>query len=615
MGSAIDALGVGQPTVKKQRSQQQIYDDQAKLAAQTQAKAKQDVLDKRKQEANKPVNKAKSFLGTLVKGGQTAVSAVAKPVADVATGQGGKAAHDTAQLTADVTGGGPNQLARGLRYVPQAVVREVQNKPVGDIQEKAFGTAKSGDIAKKILGSTAGTASLFVGGGEAKAALGAKAGAKQLAKETATLAGAGAVGGAGTQISNKPDSTKKEIIKSAELGAATGAVIPSAGRIIGKTGQSVKATGEKIKTAKMPELERLAKEETEKQNKNAIADMPNPDEIPDPTPKPEIIPPSKEQILAQQKVTAEGAKVAEKDTAELKKVDQQLELLDAKKKDSDVVSEVDKVKTKQLQERKQELETKNNMSQDVQAPTGSKIASETTSPPPAKTTHPSGVRAKNSAPIAEQGSLSEQKNLTDTEVLAGEPTGKGTTPPDVNDGKFTSRVYKRMQDEHPELKDDVGYEGIRLKEDTEKAVDLLSKDKQKAFQVAMGQESSPDVTSTSTNIAMFEKAMEEKNYPLASRLVKNRSLAQTRRGQELVAEKSSITDNSTARYVKELIATKMEKAGKKYLTGVELKDKTPTGQKITKRVDQEVSKLESKIKTKKLDARSALGLLEKLECL
>lgn len=204
------------------------------------------------------------------------------------------------------------------------------------------------------------------------------------------------------------------------------------------------------------------------------------------------------------------------------------------------------------------------------------------------------------------------KPATPTKSMTTKPTEK---PPVINK-EFHSKVYARLKAEHPELSDELSYEGVNLKKDAENAVNLIAKDKNEAFSVAMGSTKSKDVTSTATNIAMAEKALEEGNHDLYARLVKNRSLAQTRRGQELVAEKGSVTDNSTSRYVKELIATKLEKVGKQYLGDVRDKlGKTSSKERATRAIDKEVTKLEKQVRGGKLDVKTALGLLDKASCL
>jgi len=178
--------------------------------------------------------------------------------------------------------------------------------------------------------------------------------------------------------------------------------------------------------------------------------------------------------------------------------------------------------------------------------------------------------------------------------------------------KLQSRVFERMKAEHPnDLKGETQYDTINLKDQAEKASKLISKDKQKAYRIAMGAEDSTEHTSAGVNIAMAEQALEEGNHALYSRLVKKRSLDQTRRGQEIVSERGSITDNSTSRYVKELIKTKMESLGELSL-GIG-KDTTKI-KRAVERIDKEVAKAEKVIKFKEIDLKSAQALIDGLAC-
>ncbi len=195
-----------------------------------------------------------------------------------------------------------------------------------------------------------------------------------------------------------------------------------------------------------------------------------------------------------------------------------------------------------------------------------------------------------------------------------------TTPPKPIETEsikqLKSSVFERMKAENPQLEGKLGYDPIKLEKDIGRAVDLIATDKQKAFNVAMGAETLPNITSTAVNIAMSEKALAEGNIDLYSRLIKNRSLEQTRRGQEIVSERGSITDNSTSKYVKELIASRLESLGRKYLGDLEnVVKKTTDKGKAIKVIDREVAKVEKQIKLKKLDVKTALSLLEKLTCL
>ncbi len=533
----------------------------------------------------------------------------------------------------------------------KATEQAAKGAKASDINKTLDVGAKEGNTnLKKGIGVAASLASLATGGGAV-----ANATKGQILKNVAETAAAGGVGNAGSTLATNPNASKKDLVESAGVGAIAGGALAGTGGILGKFIRHKPATNDNLPQTAPTEIEKMANEQSKKKAKTAVANLPPADElrpkvepikvapeVPKPgavltdtehqqqtqalsqnydkeietvKTKPTLVQKTEREKIDQQHQTAQNAvdiaagkeptypevksetSVApvevQKNADEVKKIDQQLELLDAKKKDTGTVSEVDKVKTKQLKERKQEL------------------APETTSPPLPRSDNVQGYNY-NTNRGAGQGISPAKNNLTGTEVLPGKTAGEGSITP--SESRVTSRVYERMKAENPNLKDDVSYDAIKLKEDANKAVNLITNDKQTAFDIAMGAKTSPDVTSTSTNIAMFEKAMDEGNYDLASRLVKKRSLDQTRRGQELVAEKGSITDNSTSRYVKELIATKMDKLGKKYLAGVELK-KGSVQERVTKAVDQEVGKLESKIKSKKLDTKTALALIDKLECL
>ena len=80
----------------------------------------------------------------------------------------------------------------------------------------------------------------------------------------------------------------------------------------------------------------------------------------------------------------------------------------------------------------------------------------------------------------------------------------------------------------------------------------------------------------------------------------------------------SITDNSTSRYVKELIALKLEKLGPKFTANLKENIAGRKGSKKkrgTEILNEKVGQLEKKVKSKKIDKKTALDLLEQLKCL
>ena len=181
---------------------------------------------------------------------------------------------------------------------------------------------------------------------------------------------------------------------------------------------------------------------------------------------------------------------------------------------------------------------------------------------------------------------------------------------------FQSKVFDRIKQENPNLLEgDLTVNKINLNNESEKAIKLLETDKQKLYDIAMGKEASPDITSTIANITLAQKAIDEGNNELASKLIKNRSLAQTRRGQEIVAEKASLTDNSSSRYIKQLISERLDEIGKKYTDNLKDLTQKTLKQKAVSKIEKDVNDLEKRIKNKKIKTSEALALLDKLTCL
>jgi hypothetical protein len=117
------------------------------------------------------------------------------------------------------------------------------------------------------------------------------------------------------------------------------------------------------------------------------------------------------------------------------------------------------------------------------------------------------------------------------------------------------------------------------------------------------------------NITLAERAMEEGNNELAAKLIRNRSLAQTRRGQEIVSEKASLTDNSASRYIKELIGERLDDMGEKYTDNLKDVAKKSKKERAIAQIDKGVADLELRIKTKKITTKEALAMLDKITCI
>lgn len=82
------------------------------------------------------------------------------------------------------------------------------------------------------------------------------------------------------------------------------------------------------------------------------------------------------------------------------------------------------------------------------------------------------------------------------------------------------------------------YQGITLKGAVNRAEQIVNEDSARAYRIAMGLERSPaDTTNSMVNRVLVERAKKEGNLELQSELIKNRTLSQIRRGQEIVSER------------------------------------------------------------------------------
>lgn len=109
-------------------------------------------------------------------------------------------------------------MGKGLAYTPAAIGRILQNKPLYDLQKKAFGTTDQADIAKKIVGSTVGVGTTI-----------AAPGASSIGK-AATI---GAVTG-GASALTQDDSDLEDVLTGATVGGVTGGAIKGAGGVLSK---------------------------------------------------------------------------------------------------------------------------------------------------------------------------------------------------------------------------------------------------------------------------------------------------------------------------------------------------------------------------------------------
>lgn len=125
--------------------------------------------------------------------------------------------------------------AKALAVVPAAIGREIQNKPITDLQQKAFGTTDPGKIAEKIVGNTAGVGLTVAAPGIDSAA--ENAAAKFLPETASKVIGTAVpAAGFGAASGASQGGNAKEVAESAAIGGALGGasrLIAPAAKMVG----------------------------------------------------------------------------------------------------------------------------------------------------------------------------------------------------------------------------------------------------------------------------------------------------------------------------------------------------------------------------------------------
>lgn len=134
-------------------------------------------------------------------------------------------------------------FGKSLYYTPQAISRELQNKPIDDIQQKAFGTTDQGKIARDIIGSTAGVGLTVAAPGISKgievgaARLGADALPNIIAKPAIGAVTGAALGGpinvASAATNNNAPFTPKSAGQAFKQGTIAGGALGATGGAVG----------------------------------------------------------------------------------------------------------------------------------------------------------------------------------------------------------------------------------------------------------------------------------------------------------------------------------------------------------------------------------------------
>lgn len=186
--------------------------------------------------------------------------------------------------------------------------------------------------------------------------------------------------------------------------------------------------------------------------------------------------------------------------------------------------------------------------------------------------------------------------------------------------KKASKAFERIKARYQDFAEEnsLSYDAVTLAEDTARAMEFVEQFPAIARRVAFGIDAPPSgVTETAISIAYSEAQYSKGNLKEFASAEKARSLRQTRRGQEIAAERGRADDNSPAYFIEALLSAKLELAGRKIFvekSAVVDKKRNEGKNKITKILENESVKIKQKLAERKFNAQDAQNVIEGMIC-
>lgn len=207
---------------------------------------------------------------------------------------------------------------------------------------------------------------------------------------------------------------------------------------------------------------------------------------------------------------------------------------------------------------------------------------------------------------------SVEKKIKASQISATEqlPVGTGT--------EQKSAAYERIKERlTQEVEKDVNYNKLNLEQDVQNALTFITNSPQAALRVGLGLEQPPaGQTETSISIALADKAFRDGDIKLMARLESSRSRRQTRRGQEIVAERGRFNENSPHTFIKEVMDRRLKDLGSNLegaLARVKGRAKSVKEAAILQ-IDENVAKIKRKINIERYKIKSAQEIIDSLIC-
>lgn len=192
------------------------------------------------------------------------------------------------------------------------------------------------------------------------------------------------------------------------------------------------------------------------------------------------------------------------------------------------------------------------------------------------------------------------ENLKEMAKTYNQKSGKlaETKPVDIEGVQRKSRVYDKVRDQiAEEFREDASYNQMNMGQQAAMAINFANNNPALALDVARGiKPPPPNITDTAIAIAVAEQAKERGDDKLRSELIQRRSLRQTRRGQEIVLERT--VDPDSADYFIKLALKNKLNADASWTWDEK-------GSPVKRKAVLETAKREAKVARKTIDRKAA----------
>lgn len=179
-----------------------------------------------------------------------------------------------------------------------------------------------------------------------------------------------------------------------------------------------------------------------------------------------------------------------------------------------------------------------------------------------------------------------------------------------------SKAFERVRDQLGAYAEaDVNYNRLNLAQDTANAMEFVEANPKDAKKIALGLMGAPEgVTETAISIALAEKAADAKDYGLAAQLERSRSLRQTRRGQEIVAERGRFNENSPVYFLQQVLQARLDNAGKESRVRFLSKEGQTKRQSAQAKIQENAEAAKTAVKKRLSAVDLAQNIIDELTC-